>query len=119
MNGAGSRRKGYRFEHELVTWLRSHGWTHAERTPTGRPGGDVQGIPGVSLEAKNHARLSLAEWTHQAATAARGALWVVVVKRRGTTDVGESYAVTSLDHMTSLLKAAGYGDDHPNGRNTP
>jgi len=107
-----SRRKGAGHERNLVTWLRTRGRPHIERRLAGGPGdrGDVTGWPGVVVEAKNCARLELAVWVDQledeidAASADTGA---VIVKRRGTTDVGQHYAVMTVDRWERLMTEAG------------
>ncbi len=60
--GSAPKRKGSAFERDVVAYLREHGFPDAERAyGAGRPEdiGDVVGIPGVTVEVKNHARLEL------------------------------------------------------------
>ena len=109
---AASRRKGAGHERAIVTWLRSRGRPHIERRLSGANGdrGDITGWPGVVLEAKNCARLDLAGWVAQLeaeiveASADTGA---VVIKRRGTTDAGQFYALMTLDRWEQLMTEAG------------
>ena len=103
--GRASRRKGTTYERDVIRWLRSHGVPHAERTSTGRTQtrGDIDGIPGVHLELRNRARIDLATWLDDTTTAAGDALPVLIVRRRGTTDRGQDYAITTLDRMVELL----------------
>ncbi len=59
------RRKGSAFENEIVRFLRLNGHPYAERAyGAGRPAdvGDVNGLVGWCIEAKNHSRMQLAEW---------------------------------------------------------
>lgn len=107
-----SRRKGAGHERNLVAWLRARGRPHVERRLAGGPDdrGDVTGWPGVVVEAKNCQRIDLAGWIDQleaevdAADADTGA---VIVKRRGTTDVGQHYAVMTVDRWERLMTEAG------------
>ncbi len=110
--GAMSRRKGAAAEVAVVRWLRGRGRPTTERRPSGSPDpfGDVAGIPGTVIEVKNHAALDLAGWATQleAEIAAAGAeTGVVIVKRRGTTDVGRWYAVLTVDTWERLMTEAG------------
>lgn len=107
MGGAGSRRRGGEWERVLVGWFRQHGW-HAERAGGGHDQhhGDILGIPGWVIEAKNHAALSLAAWCDQAALP--GKPWAVIVKRRGHADPARAYTVLDLATFTHLLEKAGY-----------
>jgi hypothetical protein len=106
MNGRSNRRRGGEYERALVAWLREHGVPYAERAGGGRAQqhGDVLGIPGVHLDAKNRARLDLAAWVDQAvAEATRGSVPLVVIRRRGISDRGQDYAVLQLRHVVPLL----------------
>lgn len=63
-----SKAKGTRWESAIVFFLHLAGWSQAERrTLNGaKDKGDISGIPGVVIEAKNQNRLSLAEWVDEA-----------------------------------------------------
>lgn len=111
--GAASRRKGAAWETAVVNWLRAYGIEGAERSLPGghRAGGDITGVPGVVLECKDHARLEPGQWVDQLLDEI-GTLDVetgaVVIKRRRHTDVGESYALTTMAMYLELLNEAGY-----------
>ncbi len=65
MSGTAARRKGSIWERAVVAYLRQHGFPHAERAyGAGRPQdvGDIDGLPGVVIEAKNHRSIDLAGW---------------------------------------------------------
>lgn len=108
-----SRRKGTDAESRVVAWLRERGWVHAERRALAgaRDRGDVAGLVGVVVEVKAERA-----WTpggYLAELAAEvvndGAeVGVVVVKRRGTTDVGRWYALTDAATFFDLVRRAGY-----------
>jgi hypothetical protein len=106
--------KGTRWESRIVDYLRERGWPHAERrTLNGsKDQGDISGIIGVVIEAKDQARHSLAEWLDEAnverdnASADLGVVWA---HRRGKSSPRDGYVVMDGDTFTWLLKSAGYG----------
>lgn len=109
--GRANRAKGNRYEAALVAWLRGHGWPYAERRGGGFGGSDVAGTPGLTFECKAQAGTRLGEWVDQtdAARATAGDTYgVLCVKRRGTSDVGQWFAVLPLDAMARLLAEAGW-----------
>ncbi len=103
--GAMSRRKGAAAEVDVVNYLRQHGYPDARRylAGDGRQPGDIDAIPGVSLEVKNQAEIELAAWVDQAVAEARSNLPVVVAKRRGRPDPGDWYAVLRFSDLVELL----------------
>lgn len=109
-----SKRKGSQYERDVVKWLRSSGFACAERAyGAGRQDdvGDIDGIDGVVVECKNEKKIDLAGYLKELdnemihADAETG---VVLVKKRGTTNVSESYAVMPAWLWVDLLKQAGY-----------
>ncbi len=108
-----SRAKGTAWESAIVTYLRDQGWPHAERRALqgSRDRGDIAGLPGVVVEAKNCRALDLAGWLDEATTeqanagANVGAVWV---KRRGRTNPDAGYVVMAGATFTALLREAGY-----------
>jgi hypothetical protein len=110
--GAAPRRKGSAFERDVVRYLQDHGFPDAERAyGAGRPEdiGDVVGVPGITVEVKNHARLELASWVDEAdreRVNARQPFAVVVAKRRGKS-AERSYVVTSLESFARLVSSCG------------
>lgn len=108
-----SRDKGTRAETAVVRWLNAHHWPHAERRALrgDRDAGDVTGIPGVVVEVKAARRLDLAEWLDELdveVANAHATTGLVVARRRGRTDPGHWYALTTLDRAATLLHHAGY-----------
>jgi hypothetical protein len=108
-----SKQRGTRWESAIVAYLIDRGWTQTERrTLSGaRDRGDIAGIPGVVIEAKDQKRMSLAEWLDEATVETANAharIGVVWFKRRGKTSPGSGYVVMSGDTFTQLLKAAGW-----------
>lgn len=114
MGGAMSRRKGAKAENEVVKWLQTNGHPHAERRGAGFEAADIIGIPGVTIEVKNQAKMELAGWVDQLVDemdADDNRIGVVVHKRRGRTDVGGWYATLPVHVFVRLLAEAGYGDE--------
>ncbi len=109
------RRKGNAFELAIVAFLREHGFPFAERAyGAGRPDdrGDIAGVAGWVLEAKNHRALDLAGWCSEAAAEsanARSHWWAVIAKRRNR-PIGDAYVVMPLHQFARLL-----ADDPPEG----
>jgi len=104
-----SKQKGTAWETALVAWLREHGFPYAERrTLAGKHDkGDVSGIPGVVLEAKNCVTWTPSEWIGELQTEMANAgvdVGAVVIRRRGTTDAGRAYALLPLEVFVRLLE---------------
>ena len=101
-------KKGPLAEKQVVDFLVANGFPAAERRVMGgkHDRGDVAGIPGLVVEVKNQAKLTLAEWvdeaSHEAIIPATGALDLAVVwhKRRGRGQPGDWYV--TMDGWTFL-----------------
>ena len=97
-----SKRKGDRFELDVVDALRRAGIEGAERAlGAGRRDdrGDIFGIPGMVLQAKNVARMDLPGWMRDAARQAgndRTDLYAVVHKRHGVADAAQAWVTMPL-----------------------
>lgn len=107
-----SRAKGTRAESAVVEFMKANGWPHAERHAQhgSRDIGDVNVGPAVVVEVKASSRMSLAEWMAELGEEMDNAdtdMGVCVVKRRGTTDVGKYYAVSTFDVWCRMAKDAG------------
>jgi Holliday junction resolvase len=110
--GSSPRNKGARYENEVVKWLREMGWPNVERRIAGMGAdrGDITGWPGVCLDPKNRNRLELGVWMNQLeqrAAEARAEVAALVIKRRGTIDVGRHYVVMEADTFALLMSEAG------------
>lgn len=73
--------------------------------------GDITGIPGVVIEVKNHARMTLAEWLEELDKEIKNdnaSTGVVIHKKKGTTDVGKWYATMPVSVWADLITEAGY-----------
>ena len=108
------KRKGTAWESAIVTYLRQW-FPWADRVPLSgaRDRGDVTISPGSPvIEAKNAARVCLAEWVDEANAEAvnAGVPWGVVwVKRRGKSSPAHGYVVMSGSTYVALLLGAGWG----------
>lgn len=115
---ATARQAGTRWETEIVRTLIAAGWPHAERRRLAgaKDRGDIAGVAGLVIEAKNTNRLDLASAVDEARIEARndntgvfgvthGVAWL---KRKGKTSAGEGYVVMTGDTFLALLKEAGY-----------
>jgi Holliday junction resolvase len=107
-----SKRKGTAGESAVVAWLRDQGWLAAERRAlTGAADqGDIAGLPGVVIEVKNTAKVDLAGWLAELEAEisnAKADTGFVIAKRRGSTDVGQWYAILPAGRLAALLKDAG------------
>lgn len=110
---ASAKQAGTRWESAIVDYLASRGWRHAERrAKTGaHDKGDITGVPGVVIEAKDVAKITLSEFLREAQVEAEnagalvGAAWI---KRRGKASPGEAYVVMDGETFTHLLREAGY-----------
>lgn len=108
-----AKQAGTAWESAIVAYLRDRGWPHAERRA--RKGandeGDITGVVGVCIEAKNTTRIELANFLDQAndeginAGADISAAWI---KRRGKTSPEHGYVVMDGATFLRLLKGAGY-----------
>lgn len=106
-----SKRKGTGWESVIVAALQGAGFVHAERRALAgaRDRGDIAGIPGLVVEAKNAARLDLAGWLAEAEVERvndRARWGVVWAKRRGKASAADGYVVMSGATFLQLLSAA-------------
>jgi Holliday junction resolvase len=80
-----SREKGKRFERELASLLRSHGYKDARRSVqycAANGDADVVGLPGIHIEAKAVERLNLYDAMAQAKRDAREGLLPAVFHKK-------------------------------------
>ena len=101
--------RGSQWERDIVALLRDMGFTYAERAyGAGRPDdvGDISGLPGLVIEAKNHKTLDFPTWLAEAEVEkknARAAHGVVFAKRRGK-GAADGYAVMRIEDFIQLWK---------------
>lgn len=109
---ATARQAGTKWETAIVEALRLAGWDACERRRLSgkRDRGDIAGVPGVVIEAKNTARIDLAGAVDQAnierenADAEHGVAWI---KRRGKSHPAHGYVVMDGYTFMNLLREAG------------
>lgn len=108
-----SRAKGTAFETAVCGFLREHGFPYAERRALRgkRDGGDLTGMPGVTIECKAEKELNLAGAVDEAEKEAANmsSEWFVAVLKRRMRGVDRAYAVTTLEQYAALLVAAEAG----------
>lgn len=103
--------KGTRWETAIVHALRAAGFAGAERRAGRgvRDGGDIAGVPGLVVEAKNCRRDQLAEWVDEAARervndgARYGVVWH---HRRGKSAPEDGFVTMSGADFLRLLADA-------------
>ena len=114
-----SRAKGTAWESAIVDFLRGHGWPHAERRALNgaRDRGDIAGLPGLVIEAKDANRIELAEWVKEVCAEARNAepdpavmppIGIVWAHRKGKASPGDGYVIMDGRTLVRLLKEAGW-----------
>ena len=103
-----ARAKGTRWESSIVTYLNEQGFVMAERRALSGSldKGDVTGIPGVVIEAKNTKTINLAQFLDEAnaeALNAKASVGIAWIKRRGKTSPAEGYVLMSGETFIELL----------------
>ena len=110
------KRKGSAAELAVAKWLRKLGWIHAERSRAGWQDdrGDIDGMPGVCIEVKNEKKIDLPGYLRELEVEiANAQAWTgtVIIKRRGSTNVDDWYAVMPAKIWGELRVML----DQPNG----
>ena len=110
------KRKGSAAELAVAKWLRKLGWIHAERSRAGWTDdrGDIEGMPGVCIEVKNEKKIDLPGYLRELEVEiANAQAWTgtVIVKRRGSMNVDDWYAVMPAKIWGELMVML----DQPNG----
>ena len=110
------KRKGSAAEFAVAKWLRKLGWIHAERSRAGWTDdrGDIDGMPGVCIEVKNEKKIDLPGYLRELEVEiANAQAWTgtVIVKRRGSMNVDDWYAVMPAKIWGELMVML----DQPNG----
>lgn len=109
-----SKQKGTGWETAIVRHLTDNGFPHTERRAlTGtHDRGDIAGIPGWVIEAKNCQRTELATWLDEAAIeqANDGAEFSAVWHhRRGKANPADGFVTLTGATFIRLLQALGHG----------
>jgi hypothetical protein len=112
-NRASAKKAGTSWETEIVRALTAHGWPHAERRRLAgaQDKGDIAGIAGVCIEAKNTNRLDLAGAVDEARREgdnANARLAVAWIKRKGKASAEDGYVVMDGATFMRFMEEAGY-----------
>ena len=110
---ASARQAGTKWETAICDYLRTQGWPHAERrAKTGAlDKGDITGLPGVVIEAKNTAAFTLSTFVKEAkqeAVNADATAWAAWIKRPGKSSPADAYVLMDGEAFARLLREAGY-----------
>ena len=102
------KRKGSAAELAVAKWLRKLGWVHAERSRAGWTDdrGDIDGMPGVCIEIKAEKKFDLPGYLRELEVEMENAkAWtgIVIIKRRGSMNVDDWYAVMPAKIWAELL----------------
>lgn len=104
-----SKTRGTAAETAIVNYLTANGFPYAERRAcngsTDR--GDIAGVPGVVVEAKDCVRVEPAAWLDEATIEAANAgapIGVVWFKRRGKTDPGKWFVLMDGATFVDLVR---------------
>jgi hypothetical protein len=106
-----AKAKGSGAERDCVVVLKEDGYIYADRRLAGATldKGDISGIPGVTIEIKNHAKMNLAGWTEELLTEmSNDGAWTGVVwhKRKGKRSPRDWYCTMPGHVWLDLLKRA-------------
>ena len=111
------KRKGSAAELAVAKWLRKLGWIHAERSRAGWQDdrGDIDGLPGICIEVKAEKKIDIPGYLRELEVEIENAkAWTgtVIIKRRGSTNVDDWYAVMPAKIWAELLLML--DQPHPN-----
>jgi len=111
------KRKGSAAELAVAKWLRRLGWIHAERSRAGWQDdrGDIDGMPGVCIEVKAEKKIDIPGYLRELEVEIENAkAWTgtVIIKRRGSTNVDDWYAVMPAKIWGELMLML--DQPHPN-----
>jgi len=106
-----SGRKGTKGETDRVNYFKSRGWKYATRIPKAgaKDKGDMildQAVPVMieSKETKSFTPSTFISEMEDQIIHAQAEFGFVIVKKKGTTDVGKYYCLTTVDQIMSLLE---------------
>ena len=105
-----AKAKGSAWERAIVDYLKSFGFRYVERRIAGatKDRGDIAGLPGVVIEAKNTARIALASYVDEAVLEGQNdGAWLAVtwIKRTGKGSAGDGYVVMTGRQFVAVLDA--------------
>ncbi len=105
--------RGTAWETQIVKALNRAHWPHAERRALqgGVDKGDIAGVVGAVIEAKDCKSITLGPWLKEAHVErdnAKASVGVVWAKRRGFVEAEDGYVVMDGRTFMALLHQAGY-----------
>lgn len=103
------KRRGSETQNVVAEWFAEHGWPYAESAGAGRPGVDILGLVGISVEVKARRGFSPLAWIRQARQQPGIPLVVHRPDGMGPASVADWPVTMRLTDVTALLHAAGYG----------
>jgi len=106
-----NKTKGSAWERAIVLALQAAGWPFAERRLAGsaKDRGDIAGVPGIVIEAKNTATRRLADWIDETELErVNDGAWLGVVwhKRTGRAAAADGYVTMTGAQFLALLGQA-------------
>ena len=112
------KRKGSAAELAVAKWLRKLGWIHAARSRAGWQDdrGDIEGLPGIVIEVKNEKRIDIPGYLRELEVEmANAQAWTgtVIVKRRGSMNVDDWYAVMPAKVWGELMVMVDMINENP------
>lgn len=110
MSNQSRKHRGYRTQVLVAEHLAANGWPYATDAGPSRPGQDVLGVPGLSIEVKARRDLDPLAWLRQAAKHTGLPFVVFRPDGAGETTVPDWPCLIRLKDLVPLLHAAGYGD---------
>lgn len=103
-----AKRKGTAHETAIVNYLTANGISARRVVQTGRyDQGDIHADPSVCIEAKNVAKIDLADFVRQANREAVNAgrkFGTAIIKKRNA-NISQAYCVMDLETFTRILHA--------------
>jgi Holliday junction resolvase len=103
------KEKGSEWERNVAAYLRQNGWPEADRrygAGNVNDKGDIIGVPGFTIEAKNHKTHDFSGWLREAEVERvnAGTRFGVVLAKRSRKPVGEAYVVMTFDTFIQIMK---------------
>lgn len=106
------KRRGRNTELLAARYLAEHGWPYAMPTGAGASGIDITGTPGLAWEVKARAGFEpMANLRQAVGNAGQFNLPLVLLRPNGVgpAQIGSWPVFTTLDHMITVLRTAGFG----------
>ena len=111
--------RGAETQRAVAAYLATNGWPYATDAGAGRPGKDILGTPGLSIEVKARRDYDPLAWLRQAATSPGLPIVIHRPDGMGPATVANWPVTMRLADVVGLLRAAGYGNPTDEGKETP